>query len=713
MTALDRVLDLLRARGPVTQRGAEWTGLCPAHDDTVPSLDVRAGDGGRVLFQCRSHHCTVQQIARALGLSVSDLFDAPPNNLTYEDRVERAYEYRDEGGRVLFQAVRLKHPKDFRQRRWEGGRWVWNLDGVRRVVYRLPELLAAPADATVYVVEGEKDADALAAAGLVATTNPMGAGKWRPEYAAALAGRRVVVLPDNDDAGKRHAAQVRDALQAVAASVAVVELPGLPPKGDVSDWLGQGGNDAAGLVELVREVVESRGWPAPIPLEDARVPPPDFPAGCLPPALEEFVASVAEAVAVPVDYPAAFLLGAAAGLIGATLELAIDQRWRERPVLYVCVVAPKSSGKSPAFDAVMHPINREQALRTHRGDGGPVFIEETTVEGLPKVLKKHPRGLLLADDELSGWVASFNQYKQGLGGDRKFWLKAWNGRSRNVLRANKDAPHVYVPIVCVSVVGGVQPAVVEEFRGRQDDGFLERVLFSYPDPLPAVPYTWPEHRGSERWREVAGRLLAREMEPGDYGPRPFVVGLSADAREAFGAWTAEIAAALNDPDRDPALDGVLGKLKGTSGRLALVCYALRCAADGQGVLGDLPGRDMEAGIRLARYFLAHTARVHGIAVADGRKAGAAKVLKWLRAAKKPVPALTRRDAFRALRRQFQQGSEELIPPLKLLVNHGFLRYAENPGRSEAVYEVHPSLLSPPSPAVTRGGDGSSAHGPSG
>jgi DNA primase len=105
------------------------------------------------------------------------------------------------------------------------------------VLYRLPELLAAPRERTVLVVEGEKDADALATTGRIVTTSVGGAGKWRAEYGEALRGRRVCILPDNDVPGHEHAKQVLAALTGVAEMVQVKLLPGLPAHGDVSDWL--------------------------------------------------------------------------------------------------------------------------------------------------------------------------------------------------------------------------------------------------------------------------------------------------------------------------------------------------------------------------------------------------------------------------------------------------------------------------------------------
>jgi RecA-family ATPase len=166
-------------------------------------------------------------------------------------RIVATYDYTDAAGRLVFQVVRF-HPKDFRQRQpgAKNGGWIWNLDGVRRVPYRLPQLLAAiAADRTipVFITEGEKDADRLAALGLTATCNPGGAsksgkakGKWRDELTPYFLGADVVILPDNDDAGRAHARLVATKLHNVAASIRILELPGLPEKGDVSDWLDAG-----------------------------------------------------------------------------------------------------------------------------------------------------------------------------------------------------------------------------------------------------------------------------------------------------------------------------------------------------------------------------------------------------------------------------------------------------------------------------------------
>jgi uncharacterized protein (DUF927 family) len=150
------------------------------------------------------------------------------------------YPYQDEGGSLLFEVLRFPGHK-FRQRRPNGaGGWTWKLGQVRRVLYRLPQLCTADPAEPVFVVEGEKDVDNLRALGLIATCNPGGAGKWRQDYSDALKGRDAILLPDNDDAGREHARDVADKIIRVAGSVRILELPGLPEKGDVSDWLAAG-----------------------------------------------------------------------------------------------------------------------------------------------------------------------------------------------------------------------------------------------------------------------------------------------------------------------------------------------------------------------------------------------------------------------------------------------------------------------------------------
>ena len=153
-------------------------------------------------------------------------------------QIVATYPYHDEAGEVAYEVVRTE-PKGFFQRRPDVAGWVNSLQGVKRLPYRLPQLVAAPKGSTVYVPEGEKDCDRLAAEGVVSTCNSEGAGKFRPALVPYFEGMKVVIVPDNDDTGRRHAEAVARTLHGVAASVRVWEwVKGeVPEGGDVSDWL--------------------------------------------------------------------------------------------------------------------------------------------------------------------------------------------------------------------------------------------------------------------------------------------------------------------------------------------------------------------------------------------------------------------------------------------------------------------------------------------
>jgi len=258
--AMNRILSRLNGVKPC---GKGWKALCPAHDDHKPSLKIDEGQDGRVLLKCFAG-CDTKDILAAIGLTMRDLYPEPEQKRGQEGpgKIIATYGYKDADGRLLFQVCRTAD-KRFFQRRPDGkGGWLNGLGGVKPVLYRLPELLkAVQRGETVFIPEGEKDVDNLVRLGLAATCNPMGAGKWRDHYSNWLKGAKVVILPDNDEPGRKHAQQVAQSLYGKAASVKVLELPGLPAKGDVSDWLAAGGTKEE-LLKLAEETPDWRLQPA-------------------------------------------------------------------------------------------------------------------------------------------------------------------------------------------------------------------------------------------------------------------------------------------------------------------------------------------------------------------------------------------------------------------------------------------------------------------
>ncbi len=241
----------------------KWEARCPVHGDNHNSLCIGIGDDGRLLVHCQAG-CAIDDVLSAVSLARRDLFPSVNGNGRHENHsngmnyeIIATYDYRDENGKLEFQVTRRK-PKDFRQRRPnpDGEGWIKNVQCCRVLPFRLPELLPTAVATPVFTPEGEKDVVlSLDRIGLVATCNAGGALKWKAEHAKFLTGRNVVILPDNDDPGRQHGQQVARSLVGIAKSIKIVELPGLQPKGDVSDWIQAGGTKEQ-LLELVAAAPE-------------------------------------------------------------------------------------------------------------------------------------------------------------------------------------------------------------------------------------------------------------------------------------------------------------------------------------------------------------------------------------------------------------------------------------------------------------------------
>ena len=248
-----------RQRMPdLVQRGSEWRGPCPIHQGTGDSFTVNPESGrwfchsqcqeGGDLFclemklSNRRFPEAKEKVERIVGRSIV----SKPAHSTSRRQIVATYDYTNEAGDLLYQRLRFE-PKEFRYRRPDGrAGWEWNLRGVRRVPYRLPEILNRP---VVYTTEGEKDADTLWRLGIAATTAGA-AGKWDAAHAKHLEGKQVVILFDNDCSGRKDALDKARSLLGIAETIKVVELPDIAPKGDVTDWI-EAGHSRDELGELV------------------------------------------------------------------------------------------------------------------------------------------------------------------------------------------------------------------------------------------------------------------------------------------------------------------------------------------------------------------------------------------------------------------------------------------------------------------------------
>ena len=451
-------------------------------------------------------------------------------------------------------------------------------------------------------------------------------------------------------------------------------------------------------------------WDQPVPLDLADGACEPFPLAVLPEWLADLSIRIGRAVPCPPDYPATFALAIAAGTVGGTLALGIKGQWTERPVLYACVVARPNDGKSPALDPLMEPVNDDHAERIRLGtaDTRPGFVADVTVESLATLLADNPRGLLLVRDELAGWVTSMDQYKaKGGGSDRQFWLSNWSTSPVNVRRKNPERPALYVRRPCVSVVGGLQPAILDRLRGA-DDGFFDRILFSFPAPLPASGENWDAVTDEDLadWRFVLQRLRDREMYQAQAeSPRAWLVRMDDGARAEWEAVRGWIASRLNDESLPEPLRGPVGKLSNYAARLALVLYALRTSTASYSELPPLSAADMAGGAALVRYFHAHGLKAFRAMNRDSRVSLARKVLGWV--TRNRVESFSRRDCYRALWGSVEK-PEDLGPPLDLLEQTHHVRpdpreYKGVGRKPSDAWEVNPEVLSNPSVVSPGGG----------
>lgn len=225
------IVEFMKTQTKVVRVGTNWMALCPFHGDKNPSMSLDEKENVFHCHGCGANGSVIDFVMRRDNLSIANAMEKLGGKKESELIEVAAYSYQDENGHELFQAVRYI-PKTFKQRHKENGGWVWNMQGVRRVLYRLPEVLKSN---DVIVCEGEKDVDNLAALGFTATCNVGGAKKWMDSYSECLKDKNVVVIPDNDPPGKEHADIVCKSLTGKASKIFRIEIPA--PDKDASDLI--------------------------------------------------------------------------------------------------------------------------------------------------------------------------------------------------------------------------------------------------------------------------------------------------------------------------------------------------------------------------------------------------------------------------------------------------------------------------------------------
>ncbi len=510
-------------------------------------------------------------------------------------------------------------------------------------------------------------------------------------------------------------------------------------------------NDDARNSRDFRDGFRQKGWAPPAPLP-TMPPVPPFPLSVFPAKVADYWRAAGEALSCPVDYVAVPGMTALGAAIGRSRAAQVKPGYAESPLFWTAVFAPPGSKKSPALRVSCAPLQRaeggwldryrEAAQRfdtdseRYNADvkewknagcqGEPptkprkpplrqIILDDTTAEATAKVLAENPRGIAVIKDELIGFVRSLNQYKGGKGGDREFWQSAWAGAPAKVNRSkDHDTGPLVIPHPFVAFAGMMCPDALGELRGdnrngdAQADGFLDRFLLSFPDPMDATAETWrviPEDV-THGYADVFTKLLNVEtvpesVEAGHARSRPNYVTFSIGGRAAWEEFTGTMAARMNALDKFDPFRGVLSKLEGYGARFAALLWSLRLAC-GDKKPTDLISTDTICGATaLVDYFERHATRCLGRGWADRSIRVATRLLGWL--SRNPqFTHFNRTDAFINLKdKRDVKSAESLASAFRILVDHGYLRPFDHTSHSKSgpipeTYLVNPLWVrSPP------------------
>lgn len=496
---------------------------------------------------------------------------------------------------------------------------------------------------------------------------------------------------------------------------------------DPRDRVGASTNNSD-LPDLPDDQLEE--WEQPIPLaEIAAVP--AFPVDVFPGPLKQFATEAARAIGCPIDFVAAPMLTIAGGAIGASRALEIKKGFIQRALIYQAIVGLPGDGKTPALDTAAKPVyqaqqkslqefqqateryqeekaRHQQAKKDSRNSPDlkiseepkkphlhRVQVDDITVEALAKILTENSRGVVMIRDELSAWITSTNQYKGGKGSDRQFYLKNWAGVPATVDRKQQDSPMI-IPHPFVAVVGGIQPELLNclrEEKGRAD-GFIDRILFAFPDYTPAPEWTWDEipEEIIAPWQQTLQELLALNQEPTDKGMRPHIIRLTHDARGEWQRLINSIISEQNGESLPSILRGPWSKMKVYAARISLIVHCLRWVTketDEKNVDAESVRRAAE----LIRYFQAHARKAYAQMASDPEVEDAKRILQWIE--REERSEFKRWEAHKDIKSQGRfPRLEDLDLPLHRLVKHKFLRVRALRIRScgrppDPIYEVNP------------------------
>jgi hypothetical protein len=440
-------------------------------------------------------------------------------------------------------------------------------------------------------------------------------------------------------------------------------------------------------------------WDSPRPLDtEVKVEP--FPTAVFHDGLRAFAEEAARVIGCPCDYFCAAMLAVLGVALGSSRQLILKgtdgKGYIEQANIWVALVGPPGSSKTPAMNEVMKPLNGIATLEhdSWQPGGEPLrqpWVADITPEAMARVLRENPKGVLLNRDELMGWVRGMDQYKGGKGSDRQFYLSAWSRQPIHHLRKGeyKDGP-LFVPSPYLGVLGGLPTDQLQQLISRETegDGFLDRILFVLPDDAHVAKWSSEDVSAAAReaWDKTIKELWALPASP-VVSVKFSTEGL-ARWKELYDAHSEE----MNDGDLPPHLRNVWSKLRAYAARFTLLLHVLHAGAEA----GEVGPQTVERAWQLVTYFKSHARRVYGVLEADLTMRRAKRILDRIR--RKKLTTFTKSEVFGSVKnRSLFQKVADLDEPLQLLEAYGHVRRARSGsagrGRPAERYEVNPAVHS--------------------
>ncbi|ASV76193.1 hypothetical protein THTE_3592 [Thermogutta terrifontis] len=468
-----------------------------------------------------------------------------------------------------------------------------------------------------------------------------------------------------------------------------------------------------------------------------------YPVDTLPRPLSDFVKLAAESMCADPSFVALPLLTACGAAIGLTRMLEAKggdaENWRVPPILWTAFMCKSGSLKSPSLNFALQWLHArektwskeykaqrqqykvnllayEKALaewKRAKDSGEPpeepkepmarrILVKDTTVEAIAPILQANPRGLLLARDELAGWIASFDRYTNTRGGDAPFWLSCYNATPHIVDRRTRET--IYVPYSAVSITGGIQPGTLQRVftLALRENGLLARFLLTWP---PQRLRIWNEQTVPESVRADVGRVFDRllnldfDYDP-DGEPCPKIVRLGPQAKAAYECFYNQHNQELIDLTGD--LAAAFSKLEEIPLRLGLILHLVRWAAGESVNPNVIDAESMARAITLTEWHKAETARIYDILARGAEGNQQEELVEWIA---RHGGKVTVRDLTHGLWR-FRGKRLEAEEALNELVKAGLGHWEEPPagqrgGRPKSVFILHHHITTSPKPSKTR------------